>query len=49
MGQSLITTLQQGLGEAFTAEVKEAYVSFYGMVTKSMKDGLNEGYAASED
>jgi hemoglobin-like flavoprotein len=46
VGQALIEILQGGLGEDFTKEVKEAYVTFYGMITKSMKEGLNEAYSA---
>lgn len=49
VGQALIGTLQDGLGEEFTKEVKEAYLTFYGMVTKNMKDGLNEAYLEQED
>ncbi len=49
VGQALIATLQGGLGELFTSEVKEAYITFYGIVTKNMKDGLNEAYALAKD
>lgn len=49
VGQALLATLEGGLGEEFTPEVKEAYVTFYGIVTKTMKEGLNEAYALSED
>lgn len=49
MGQALIGTLADGLGEAFTKEVKEAYLAFYGIVTKNMKDGLNEANALEDD
>lgn len=48
MGQALITTLSEGLGEAFTPEVKESYTTFYGLVTKRMKEGLGEAYANRE-
>ena len=50
VGQALIETLQGGLGEElFTKEVKEAYITFYGMITKNMKEGLNEAYELNED
>jgi hemoglobin-like flavoprotein len=35
---ALVWTLGQGLGEAFTAEVKEAWVTAYGILAKTMKD-----------
>ena len=41
VGKALILTLEAGLGEKFTPEVKEAYATFYGIVTKNMKEGLN--------
>lgn len=49
VGQSLIGTLQDGLGEEFTKEVKEAYVVFYDMIAKNMREGLNEAYLENED
>lgn len=45
VGQALIDTLQKGLGDKFTPEVKEAYIVFYTMVADKMKEGLHEGYA----
>lgn len=44
VGQALIGTLEQGLGDAFTPEVKEAYIAFYSVVTKHMKEGLSDAY-----
>lgn len=35
---ALVWTLGQGLGDAFTAEVKEAWVTAYGILAKTMKD-----------
>jgi hemoglobin-like flavoprotein len=35
---ALVWTLGQGLGEGFTPEVKEAWVSAYGVLAKTMKD-----------
>lgn len=38
VASALVWTLGQGLGEGFTPEVKEAWVSAYGMLAKTMKD-----------
>lgn len=35
---ALVWTLGQGLGEAFTPEVKDAWVAAYGILAKTMKD-----------
>lgn len=45
VGQALIDTLEKGLGDKFTPEVKEAYIVFYTMVADNMKEGLHEAYA----
>ncbi len=37
VGEALIWTLQQGLGEGFTAEVKEAWLDTYTLVATTMK------------
>ena len=37
VGEALIWTLEQGLGEAFTAEVKEAWLDTYTLVATTMK------------
>ena len=34
VGEALIWTLEKGLGEAFTAEVKEAWITLYALVTQ---------------
>ena len=49
VGQALIDTLEKGLGDKFTPEVKEAYIVFYTMVADNMKEGLHEGYAMEND
>lgn len=49
MGQALIDTLEKGLGDKFTPEVKEAYIVFYTIVADNMKEGLHEGYAMEND
>lgn len=38
VGGALLWTLGQGLGEAFTPEVKEAWATAYGVLAKTMKD-----------
>ncbi len=42
VGQALLWTLGQGLGEEFSPEVKEAWTAFYGIVATKMKEGLHE-------
>lgn len=42
VGQALVATLEEGLGDNFTPDVKEAYVTFYQFVTQGMKEGLQE-------
>lgn len=42
VGQALVITLEEGLKEEFTKEVKEAYVTFYTLVSQAMKEGLQE-------
>jgi hemoglobin-like flavoprotein len=39
VGEALIWTLEQGLGDAFTAETRAAWVSVYGELAGLMKDG----------
>jgi hemoglobin-like flavoprotein len=37
VGQALIKTLSQGLGDAFTPEVAEAWAAMYGIVSREMQ------------
>jgi hemoglobin-like flavoprotein len=37
VGQALIKTLSQGLGDAFTAEVADAWAATYGIVSREMQ------------
>jgi hemoglobin-like flavoprotein len=37
VGQALIKTLSQGLGEAFTPEVADAWAAMYGIVSREMQ------------
>lgn len=38
VGAALVWTLEQGLGEAFTPEVKEAWIAVYTLLASVMKD-----------
>jgi hemoglobin-like flavoprotein len=42
VGEALIWTLGQGLGEAFTSEVKEAWSSVYSLLATTMIDAANQ-------
>ena len=46
MGEALLWTLENGLKEAYTTEVQQAWTVFYGLVSTNMKEGLQEAYAA---
>ncbi|WP_280152232.1 globin family protein [Piscinibacter sp. XHJ-5] len=39
VGAALLKTLSQGLGEAFTPEVEQAWIAVYGVVTHHMLEG----------
>ena len=45
VGAALLWTLQQGLGDGFTAEVKEAWTSVYGVLAGTMKSAAAEAAA----
>lgn len=45
VGAALLWTLQQGLGEGFTADVKEAWTSVYGVLAGTMKSAAAEAAA----
>jgi len=47
VGNALLLTLQQGLGDAFTPEVREAWAALYGVVARTMKEGAREAVAAA--
>ena len=38
VGAALLWTLEQGLGEAFTAPVRDAWVAAYGVLANTMRD-----------
>ena len=42
VGKALLWTLQQGLGEAFTPDVEEAWVAVYGVLSSTMKEAAAE-------
>lgn len=42
VGEALIWTLGQGLGDAFTDDVEEAWVTAYGILASTMKDAASE-------
>lgn len=42
VGEALIWTLGKGLGDSFTDDVKEAWVTAYGILAATMKDAASE-------
>lgn len=46
VGAALLWTLEQGLGDAFTPEVKDAWIEVYTIVATVMKDAAAEVKAA---
>ena len=47
VGAALIKTLQQGLGQAFTSEVHDAWVTLYGTVSHAMMEAGRSAAASS--
>jgi hemoglobin-like flavoprotein len=47
VGQALLRTLAQGLGEAFTPAVSQAWQAFYAVVSQAMRDGAADVAAAA--
>ena len=45
VGAALIWTLEKGLGERFTADVREAWVAVYDLIATTMKSAANEAVA----
>ncbi len=43
VGQALIWTLEQGLGDAFTQETREAWLALYATVQDVMLKGMQQG------
>jgi nitric oxide dioxygenase len=42
VGSALLWTLEQGLGDAFTAETKDAWISAYGVLSQEMIEATRE-------
>lgn len=42
VGEAFLGTLNEGLGDEFTEEVKQAWVNVYGVLAKTMKDAASE-------
>jgi len=42
VGGALLRTLEQGLGEAFTPEVREAWTVLYGVISRTMMEAARE-------
>ena len=42
VGTALLWTLEQGLGDAFTPETREAWTTVYGLLATTMKDAARE-------
>ncbi len=47
VGEALLWTLEQGLGQAFTPQVREAWAALYGTAAKVMMDASRPPRAAS--
>jgi hemoglobin-like flavoprotein len=45
VGAALLWTLEQGLGDAFTADVKDAWATVYGVLAGTMKSAAAEAAA----
>jgi hemoglobin-like flavoprotein len=46
VGAALIKTLREGLGDAFTPEVHDAWAAMYGIVSRTMIEAAREGALA---
>lgn len=42
VGGALIKTLEQGLGDAFTSEVRGAWIELYAVISRTMLEGAHE-------
>jgi len=47
VGAALLWTLKAGLGRGFTADVKEAWATVYGLLATTMKNAAREAVAAA--
>ncbi len=48
VGEALIWTLEQGLGDAFTVEVRDAWLAAYTLLANVMTDAANEHRSQQE-
>jgi nitric oxide dioxygenase len=48
VGEALLWTLEQGLGEAFTPEVHEAWAAAFGVIARAMLIGMEQASAKLE-
>lgn len=46
VGNALLLTLEQGLGDAYTPEVRAAWAAMYAVVAQTMKEGADEAVVA---
>lgn len=46
VGTALLLTLEQGLGDAFTPEVHQAWATLYGVISQTMQEAANAPQAA---
>lgn len=47
VGAALIDTLADGLGDAFTADIRSAWIEVYGFIAATMKDAANAAALAA--
>jgi len=47
VGAALLLTLEQGLGDAFTPEVHEAWATLYGVISQTMQDAAKAAEPAA--
>jgi hemoglobin-like flavoprotein len=47
VGEALLWTLEKGLGSAFTPEVRNAWVTVYGLLATTMKESAREALATA--
>jgi hemoglobin-like flavoprotein len=49
VGGALLKTLEQGLGDAFTPEVRQAWTDLYGVIAETMLQGTRQPVMESAD
>jgi len=47
VGEALLWTLEKGLGDAFTPEMKAAWAAVYGLLARTMQQAADEAVAAA--